>query len=209
MSFDITDARGRTMVQLDPMNLHLLPRHSELENQSIEQIIEEITQGSSKCRRLTWVVLGIGTAALIALAASPVIEGRDTWQRLETLVTEPAFIAPSLLWLMWIPTALAQRRRAQRRRGRRVMAILLTHRRCPHCGNSLSGLPVDPTDGATVCPACAGAWRLDDAAISTHCAATCCAFAPQSACRTRRLLLVALGLAALAVALAVTIFLKT
>ncbi len=121
-------------------------------------------------------------------------------------MTDPAFIAPNLFFVVWIPAAYVQRRRSRRQR---VTAIMLKHRRCPHCGNSLLGLPVDPTDGATICPGCTGAWRLDDAAIAAHCAASCCALAPLFAGRNRRLLMVALGLAVMAVALGVTFLLKT
>jgi transcription initiation factor TFIIIB Brf1 subunit/transcription initiation factor TFIIB len=37
---------------------------------------------------------------------------------------------------------------------------MLKHRRCPHCGYDIRGLPVDPQDGATVCPECGCAWEL-------------------------------------------------
>ena len=205
MSFDITDARGRTLAQLDPMKLHLLPRPSGIENQALEKIIEEITPGSSRCRRLAWVSLAIGVLALVGVTASVLIEGRNAWDDLVKVATNPALIAPNMVWVIWLPAAFVQRRRSQRKR---VTAIMLKHRRCPHCGYSLLGLPVDPSDGATVCPECAGAWRLDDAAIAAHCAATCCATGSLSAGGKRRLLIVALALGVMFVALGVTFFLK-
>jgi len=206
MSFNVRDARGRTMARLDPMTLHLLPRPNGIENQSLERMIDEIASGSSRCRRLTWVFVGISAVALIGVAASPIMGDRRTWQDLVEVVTNPAVITSILAWVAWSSMAFVQHRRRQRQR---VTAIMLKHRRCPHCGNSLSGLPVDPTDGATLCPGCAGAWRLDDAAIAAHCAASRGAIAPLSACRNRRLLMVALGLAVMAVALGVTFLLKT
>jgi hypothetical protein len=48
---------------------------------------------------------------------------------------------------------------------------MIRFRRCPHCGYSLQGLPVDPADGATVCPECACAWRLDDPGLAARAAA--------------------------------------
>ncbi len=184
------------MAQLDPMKLHLLPRPNAIENQALEQIIEEITPGPSRCRRIVWTVLGIGAVALIGVTASPIINGRAAWQKLVEVGTNPAIITSILVWVIWVLAAFVQRRRTQRQR---VTAIMLKHRRCPHCGSSLFGLPVDPTDGATVCPQCAGAWGLDDPAIAAHCAATC-ATASLSVCRMSRLLLVALALAVMAVA---------
>ena len=43
-----------------------------------------------------------------------------------------------------------------------VMAAMLKHLRCPHCGYDIRELPVDPKDGATVCPECGCAWKLAD-----------------------------------------------
>jgi hypothetical protein len=42
----------------------------------------------------------------------------------------------------------------------RVASVMLKRRHCPHCGYDLRGLPVDSTDGATVCPECGCAWNL-------------------------------------------------
>jgi hypothetical protein len=74
-----------------------------------------------------------------------------------------------LVGLIWFTIAIVRQRRTRRRR---VQAVMLKHGRCPHCGYSLTGLPVDPGDGATVCPECAGAWRIDDPAIAREIAAT-------------------------------------
>jgi ribosomal protein S27AE len=37
---------------------------------------------------------------------------------------------------------------------------MLEHRRCPHCGYDLRGLPDESNDGATICPECGSAWIL-------------------------------------------------
>ena len=39
--------------------------------------------------------------------------------------------------------------------------VMLQHLRCPHCGYDLRLLPTDPKDGASVCPECGCAWRLE------------------------------------------------
>ena len=46
-------------------------------------------------------------------------------------------------------------------RPKRVRAVMLRHRRCPHCGYDLRMLPTDPTDEVTICPECGCAWRLE------------------------------------------------
>jgi hypothetical protein len=51
-------------------------------------------------------------------------------------------------------------RSGRRARAKRVCAIMLEHLRCPHCGYDIRGLPADPADGATVCPECGCAWKL-------------------------------------------------
>ena len=51
----------------------------------------------------------------------------------------------------------------KRRRLGHIARAMLQYRRCPHCGYNLRLLPVDPADGATVCPECGCAWLLEDA----------------------------------------------
>jgi len=46
-------------------------------------------------------------------------------------------------------------------RSGRITDVMLDHRRCPHCGYDMRDLPVDPADGATICPECGCAWKLD------------------------------------------------
>lgn len=97
-------------------------------------------------------------------AGSPLdvwIEGKAAWDDLVSTLTNPAFMAPILAGLLsgtcipWIASRQA--------RWRRLTGAMLKHRICPHCGYGLAGLPVDPSDGATVCPECACAWDLDAA----------------------------------------------
>ncbi len=163
----IVDARGRETTQLDPLRMHLMPRRGAIEPRELEQIVESIVPGRARCRPLALVALVLGVLFLGGFGAAVLLEGRVAWKDLVSTLTNPAILAPSLAGIVFLPVWLARRRRAQRHR---VTAVLLKHRRCPHCGYGLTGLPVDPADGATVCPQCAAAWRLDDPAIDRHCA---------------------------------------
>ncbi len=47
----------------------------------------------------------------------------------------------------------------------RVRWIMLKHHRCPQCGYDIRLLPADAADGATVCPECGCAWRLEESGV--------------------------------------------
>ncbi|MHC4770006.1 MAG: hypothetical protein ACYTEI_15050, partial [Planctomycetota bacterium] len=96
--------------------------------------------------------------------------------------------------IAFVPWMVVHKRRS--RRGR-VSALMIKHRRCPHCGYSVQGLPVDPADGATVCPECACAWRLDDPKLAARATAADTAAAGVPG-RALWLLLVLVGLTVLA-----------
>jgi hypothetical protein len=53
-------------------------------------------------------------------------------------------------------------RSGRKARAKLVCAVMLKHLRCPHCGYDIRGLPSSPDDGATICPECGSAWRLED-----------------------------------------------
>ena len=56
---------------------------------------------------------------------------------------------------------------AERRiRRRHITKALLERRRCAHCGYNLKGLESTAEEGATVCPECACAWKLDEASVA-------------------------------------------
>ena len=48
-----------------------------------------------------------------------------------------------------------------------VTSVMLKHCHCPHCGYDIRGLPRDPADGATVCPECGCAWKLEDKTVAS------------------------------------------
>jgi hypothetical protein len=149
----ITDARGRKVTQLDPLTMQLLRRHDSIEADVLRAIVSEKGVAISKWERV-WLIVGV--AALLAVASLFVYSvfvkkdfGAAPFARSASLM----FFC-FLPWLAWNVL--------KRSRFGKVTAAMLKHRRCPHCGYDLRLLPTDPEDGATVCPECGCAWRLDD-----------------------------------------------
>jgi hypothetical protein len=68
-----------------------------------------------------------------------------------------SLLIPNCIWIcvfvLWV--------RTRKVRQQRIGAVMLEHLRCPHCGYDIRGSPVDPKDGAAVCPECGCAWRLE------------------------------------------------
>jgi hypothetical protein len=159
------DARGRSVSTLDPLRLHVLGRGDVIDTEALERIAEEIEPGARSRRRLTRLGLFVFLPVIFLLtfggiALDVYIEGRPAWDDLVSTVTNPAMIGPAVACLfsgVYLPLFASRQARS-----RRTIAAMLKHRVCPHCGYGLVGLPVDPADGATVCPECACAWRLDD-----------------------------------------------
>jgi hypothetical protein len=137
--------------------------------------------------------VGLVLLALAGLAVSVILEGAPARQDLIDTLTNPAIMAPNFFVLVWLPWMIGAKRRGQRMK---VLAVLLKHRRCPHCGYSLRGLPVEAGDGATVCPECACAWRLDDPAIARHLDGRLCWTTSNGAGRTIGVMIGLLALAA-------------
>ena len=161
----IRDARGRSVRTLDPLRLHLLGRGDVIDAEALERIAEEIEPGARGRRRLTRIVLLVFLPAVVLLTFGGIaldiwIEGEAAWDDLVSTLTNPAMIGPAVACLfsgVYLPLFASQQARS-----RRTIAAMLKHRVCPHCGYGLAGLSVDPSDGATVCPECACAWRLED-----------------------------------------------
>jgi len=162
----IRDARGRSVRALDPLRLHLLGRGDVIDTEALGRIAEEIEPGARGRRRLMRIVLFVFLPVVFLLTFGGIaldvsLEGRAAWDDLISTLTNPAFMAPILAGLFsgtcipWIASRQA--------RWRRLTGAMLKHRVCPHCGYGLAGVPVDPSDGATVCPECACAWDLDAA----------------------------------------------
>lgn len=146
----IKDARDRRVTQLDPVALYLLRQHHVIDAESLHAIAEEkgvrITAGER------FALLGglCGALVVISLFTHALLTGdiRDA---------SGAKMA-GLLWLCSIPWIIWFA--IKRKRFSAIAAAMLKHCHCPHCGYDLRMLPVDPADGATVCPECGCAWRL-------------------------------------------------
>jgi hypothetical protein len=189
----IRDARGRPVSALDPLRLHLLGRGDVIDAETLERIAEEIEPGARSRRRLARMVLFFVLPAIVVLTFGGIaleisLEGRAAWDDLIATLRSPAMIGPAVACLfsaVYLPLIAAQQARS-----RRVVAAMLKHRVCPHCGYGLSGVPADPTDAATICPECACAWDL---------AATQDLAAPARPVPSRPLVWITLGLVGLTV----------
>ena len=146
----ITDARGRKVTQLDPIALHLLRRHDVIDADVLRAIVGERGVRITTQERVSLIV---GITALLAVATfftSELLVGSladGSYAKFSSLTFFS--ILPLVFWF-----------RIKRARFGHVAKAMLKHLRCPHCGYHLAHLPVDPEDGATVCPECGCAWKL-------------------------------------------------
>ena len=145
------------MIQLDPVMMRLFHQHDVIPAETLCKLAEEIGVGWPKLVRLTFFVMLValivyflttGVYLLTDLVSGNA--GLDAFrERLSLLI--PALAGLLSIWFV-----------SARVRFKRIRGILLKHSRCPHCGYDLRLLPSDPADGATVCPECGCAWRLDE-----------------------------------------------
>ena len=146
----IRDARGRTVTQLDPVVLRLLLRDDPIDRDTLERIVGEKGVGLRP-----YQVAQIAFGAVFVVAVTVVVVSKHLagtpWSALlrRSVPLLYLFVLPFFVWS-----------RAKKMRSSRIAAAMLKHRRCPHCGYDIRGLPVDPSDGAAVCPECACAWQL-------------------------------------------------
>jgi hypothetical protein len=152
----IKDARGRQVTQLDPVTMRLRHQHDVIPAETLRKLAEEIGVGWPRLVRLTFfVMLAVLVVYLLATGLyllTDVLSGRAG---LGTFAERVALLIPGLAGLLtiWFVSA--------RVRFKRIRNIILKHSRCPHCGYDLRMLRVDPEDGATVCPECGCAWKLN------------------------------------------------
>ena len=157
----IKDARGRRVTQLDPITLRLRGGMEGIPPDLLQHMCGRIGTRMTRTelwlfgspRIMHWVIrltmVGFG-ALLVLCVAVAIIRPLALGSTARYLLPLSASLA--FLYLLWIV--------ARRIRSRRVIEIMLEYLRCPHCGYDLRMLPVDPEDGATVCPECGCAWRL-------------------------------------------------
>lgn len=152
----IKDARGRKVTQLDPVTMRLLREHDAIPPETLRKLADEIGVGWPRLVRLTFIIMLIALVACFLVAGVHLL--RDVMfsnAGLEEFARRLLPLAAPLAGLLsiWFVSA--------RVRFKRIRSIILKHSRCPHCGYDLRMLHVDPQDGATVCPECGCAWRLD------------------------------------------------
>lgn len=153
----IGDDRGQRVTQYDPVAMYLLRRHDA---GIAQDVLRELTQR-----------IGIGEFAdtrvglvggIIAFACTLLLLGSIIVRLIQGQIAPAEFAWRALLYQgVWI-VPLVFWRAARRSRFHRIRQAMLECRRCPHCGYDIRGLPVDPADGATVCPECGCAWRMTD-----------------------------------------------
>jgi hypothetical protein len=150
----IKDARGRSVSQLDPVLMHLRHYHEVISPEPLGEIARQVGIGMTRANHVAFwlglfglVCFGIAMAVLFFRLAA----GRAAFGEI------PRHILPFVgIWLpvygAWMGTRGV--------RFQRTTKVMLRHRRCPHCGYDLRGLPADVADGATACPECGCAWKL-------------------------------------------------
>jgi len=153
----IRDARGRKIAPIDPIALLLLRRFDVIAEASLRPIVDEIGSGIDKWPRRAAIVGVIGISiAFTVLAVELILVAVTSVSLLPGQFQQhmPVFIGVTGgLWFLWFT--------AKQVRDRKVRAVVLRHRRCAACGYDLRALPPDDEDGATVCPECGCAWKLE------------------------------------------------
>lgn len=150
------DARGRLITQLDPVALHLLRRHDMIPADTLRQIAETLDPREVKLRPRAVLI-----APLLVLGCYAGFFGYfhffSRWKGWDPVLTTFG------VFYFVFPFACAYFgfRKARRARHERIRSVMLEYLRCPHCGYDIRGLPVDTLDGATVCPECGCAWKID------------------------------------------------
>ena len=143
--------------------MHLLHRHDVIPPDVLREIARQVGIGMT---RVTRVVFWSGVAGVVCLGIALVI----LLTRLHGGTIGPGKFVQSLLpycgvwvapWAFWMGSRNVRRQRITR--------VMLARQRCPHCGYDIRLLPVDRADGATVCPECGCAWKLEvPAAVDTR-----------------------------------------
>ncbi|HVP13561.1 MAG TPA: hypothetical protein VMV94_20470 [Phycisphaerae bacterium] len=153
-SFRATDAHGRRVPMLDPYTLHLLRRHDIIPAEPLALMAREIGSGLDPKMRRLLIILGVIAAfstVVFIIFSTDVLIHRQYGRLVEKwpLLLCQGWIWPLICWLQ-----------AKRVRYKRIQAVMLKYRHCPHCGYDIRELPTDSADGTTRCPECGCAWLL-------------------------------------------------
>ncbi len=147
----IKDAHRRMATQLDPVAMHFLRQHDVIEADVLGAIANEKGVRITRTERAALIVGVGGLFTVASLFLYEVLAG--------SFGSAPLAQSASLVWFSIIPWLIWMG--IKRARFGKVAAAMLKYLRCPHCGYDLRLLPADPEDGATVCPECGCAWRLE------------------------------------------------
>lgn len=147
----IKDARRRMVTQLDPIAMHFLRQHDVIEADLLAAIANEKGVRIARKERAALIVAVGALLTVASLFLYEVLTG--------SFGSAPLAQSASLVWFSIIPWLIWMG--IKRARFGKVAAAMLEYLRCPHCGYDLRLLPTDPEDGATVCPECGCAWRLE------------------------------------------------
>ncbi|MCP3904829.1 MAG: hypothetical protein GY715_14475 [Planctomycetes bacterium] len=149
------DANGRVVKLVDPLPMYMLRRYDIIDAEALERIAEELEPGVRQRRPLLIVGVIAVIVVIVAIIFTFSREGGPGWRDLISAIANPAIFAAV------VGGAVAPIIAARQKRIQKVRNVMLRHERCPHCGYGLTGVP-RADDGATVCPECECAWRLDD-----------------------------------------------
>ncbi|MCB9850992.1 MAG: hypothetical protein H6817_09860 [Phycisphaerales bacterium] len=150
---DVIDARGKRVRMLDPVVIHLLRRRQLIPSDELHTIAREIDSHWSRAHVMpVFVAVAIG----MLLCLYYIHFSGKLSVSLRILLSANIVFPMVIPWWAW--------RRARKLSRLRIVPVLLRHGRCAHCAYDLHGLHADASDGATVCPECGCAWRLDDVA---------------------------------------------
>ena len=138
------------MTQVDPVALSLLRQHHVIDADTLHSIANEKGVRIAVGERVALVAGICGALLVVGLFMSALLTGDI--RNAPYAKSAGLLYLCSLPWIMWYGI--------RRRRFGHVAGAMLRHGRCPHCGYDLRLLPVDASDGATVCPECGCAWML-------------------------------------------------
>lgn len=162
----VNDDRGRAVELLDPFRLYLAGGDAVIERAVLKRIIDDGSPGGLWKLRLMPLFAVALLVAMVLFAFVPEYNATDNLGHSAGQIVR----APVVYWalgygLLIVPWMFRAERRIRRRR---IAAAILRQGRCAHCGYDLQGLEADARDGATICPECAAAWRLDASSIAAR-----------------------------------------
>jgi hypothetical protein len=158
----VRDARGRSVRPLDPTAMRLVRRGEGIPADLLKEMSGRI--GMRMTWRESWLV-GPPRVTRCVMFGQVVLVGVLVTVGPLAIIRRPDFgSVTSYLFILCatVFSLYALRTAARRTFARRAADVMLEYVRCPYCGYNLRLLRADPLDGATVCPECGCAWRLDD-----------------------------------------------